>query len=668
MRYRREIDGLRALAVLPVMLYHAAIPPFGGGFVGVDVFFVISGYLITSIVIADIDAGRFTIQGFYERRARRILPALFLVAGISCCVAAVLFLQLRLAPDATRDFLQSIGAVGLFASNVLFWIESGYFAPAADLKPLLHTWSLAVEEQFYVVFPLLLLLVCALWRRRLVWVIAMVALASLSLSEWLGGVDASANFYLSPSRAWELMLGALVALALYRRERAFVGRAIANVLVVLGLAMILVPTVTYHAEMAFPGLSALPPTVGTALVILFGTERTGAGRALGWRPLVALGLMSYSAYLWHQPLLAFARVAAGSALTMRVATVLLGVSLVLAWLSWRFVEQPFRDRRHFSRRGIFAMAATVSVAFVAIGAWGQLNAPAMAAVWQERMTPQQRQRWFAIEEALSPSRQVEPAMECHLWSSSVSEAFIANFDRCALRYDRAVFITGGSHGIDLYNAVSYASAAPFVVGVSRGYCRLHDWLGGAPPVRCPYEDITRFLTSHASNISILVYTQTPDRLYPVPFGRASIADISDVAVDQLLARLDTLGRRTGVPVVLLGPTPIVGVDVAGLDFRRPLDAQLGMYSSHWVSLSRETDDYLAEKARAAGVAYVSKEAIIRSRFPDELLVDGRITYSDPRHWSEAGERYFGARLVRGLDSLGYHQFVPHESAGPGIAR
>ena len=206
MKYRAEIDGLRALAVVPVIFFHAGFELFSGGFVGVDVFFVISGYLITTILIEDLENQRFSLVNFYERRARRILPALFFVMFV--CIP---FAWMWMLPSQMKDFSQSLVAVSLFASNVLFWRESGYFDAAAEEKPLLHTWSLAVEEQYYVLFPIFLFLAWRYGKKRVFWMIVAMASISLLLSEWGWRNKATANFYLAPTRAWELFAGSIAA-------------------------------------------------------------------------------------------------------------------------------------------------------------------------------------------------------------------------------------------------------------------------------------------------------------------------------------------------------------------------------------------------------------------------------------------------------------------------
>jgi len=360
--YRREIDGLRALAVLPVILYHAGFAWIPGGFVGVDVFFVISGYLITSIIVAELETGRFTLAGFYERRARRILPALFLVLLVCLPVAWWLLLPAELV-----DFGKSLAAVAGFVSNILFWLQTDYFAATAEQIPLLHTWSLAVEEQYYLLFPLLLLLTWGLGKRWVLGLLILIALLSLAWAEWLWRQSVEANFYLLPSRAWELMLGALAAF--YLRQNRVEQGTFAQVASLLGLGMLLLAIFGLHQGIPFPSLYALLPTLGAVLLIVFATPATWVGQWLGNQVLVGIGLISYSAYLWHQPLFVFARIQAIEEPSAGLMAGLSVLTLLLAYVSWRWVEKPLRERSRFSRQQIFVMAALGSLLFVAIGVW-----------------------------------------------------------------------------------------------------------------------------------------------------------------------------------------------------------------------------------------------------------------------------------------------------------
>lgn len=370
MKYRSEVDGLRAVAVVPVILFHGGIGLFSGGFVGVDVFFVISGYLITTIIIDDMERGRFSLAHFYERRARRILPALLFVA-----FACVPFAWAWLMPSDLKDFAQSLVAAATFSSNILFWRESGYFAAEAELKPLLHTWSLAVEEQFYILFPLLLMLVWRFGRRLLLAILALGFVVSLAAAHWGSTNMPTATFFLLPTRGWELLIGAFAAFWLQHRPMPF-GPGTQNVLSLAGLGMIVYSIFFFDSATPFPSLYALVPTVGAVLIILCAAPHTIAARLLSLRAMVGIGLVSYSAYLWHQPIFVFARhrfYYDTHEIPLLVALVLSAAALPLAYLTWRFIETPCRDRRFGTRSQVFAASVAGMVAVGAVGVAGHVQ-------------------------------------------------------------------------------------------------------------------------------------------------------------------------------------------------------------------------------------------------------------------------------------------------------
>ncbi|MCB5200694.1 acyltransferase, partial [Loktanella sp. TSTF-M6] len=300
--YRRDIDGLRTLAVVPVVLGHAGLGLFAGGFVGVDVFFVISGFLITGILVRELEQGRFSLIDFYERRARRILPALFVV--LAACIVVFWFLLLP-------QHYVVIGKAGiaslLFSSNIYFFrIDSAYFANATSMQPLLHTWSLAVEEQFYIVFPVLLWLIAAWRRTSRTLLIAGLSLASFALAVWMVPRHPVAAFYLTPTRVWELGLGALLALGAFPALRH---RLLAELVAAAGLVAIAWAVFTLDKTDPFPGLNALAPCLGAVAIIWAGQSQiTLTGRLLSTRGMVGIGLMSYSLYLVHWPVLVAARI------------------------------------------------------------------------------------------------------------------------------------------------------------------------------------------------------------------------------------------------------------------------------------------------------------------------------------------------------------------------
>jgi len=365
MDYRREIDGLRALAVVPVIFFHAGFQAFSGGFVGVDVFFVVSGYLITTIILTELQIETFSIANFYERRARRILPALFLVLFV--CLP---FAWLWLLPQDMKSFSESLVAVSIFSSNVLFWRTSGYFDAAAELKPLLHTWSLAVEEQYYLFFPVFLVLTWRFGKRWILFLLAIAVVASLAAAQWGSISKPAATFYLLPTRAWELLAGAFAAFFLLRQNAVPQRTMVRECGAAIGFALVLYSIFAFDRQTPFPSLYTLAPVLGATLVILCADANTVIGKILGRKLLVGVGLISYSAYLWHQPLLALTKHRILDDLSNSVALMLVLVTFVLSYFSWKYVERPFRNRNLTSRAQVVQFGIAGSLFFIAFGLTG----------------------------------------------------------------------------------------------------------------------------------------------------------------------------------------------------------------------------------------------------------------------------------------------------------
>lgn len=343
--------------MLGVVLFHAFPKALPGGFIGVDVFFVISGYLISGVLIDQCDRGRFSILTFYERRVRRIIPALAAMLAV-VTAAATLFLP----PADLRAYSSALVSVALFSSNILFWLKGGYFDGPAQEKPLLHTWSLSVEEQFYILWPFVIWLIYSRFARRRagLW-IALLTVVSLAVSELMMRWDRNAAFYLIPSRAWELSIGALLATGRLPRPAP---RAAREGLSALGLALVLGGMAALSEAIRFPGVTALIPCVGAALMIHANAEGdTAVARLLSHPWAVGVGLISYSLYLWHWPALVLPPLFLARALTPAEILLAVAVAFGLGWLSWRFVERPFRVRPTpgARRRGPLAAAAVVLV-------------------------------------------------------------------------------------------------------------------------------------------------------------------------------------------------------------------------------------------------------------------------------------------------------------------
>ena len=360
-RYRADIDGLRAIAVTSVVLFHTGLAAVGGGFVGVDIFFVISGFLIGDIVDREIRSGRFSFAAFYARRARRILPALVVVSAVTVGFGLIL-----LGPAEMQRLAASVAAALTGVSNLWFWATTGYFSPDARGEPFLMTWSLGIEEQFYLFLPPLLLLLNRIGARATLPAIAAITLVSLLLSIFLTSHFPSEAFYLLPARAWELGIGVLLALLAASRVPP-ISLRLREGLGWLGLAAVAGSIALFDHHLAFPGIAALLPTLGAAALIL--SEGSIVNRRfLSSRAFVGIGLISYSWYLWHWPLLALVRICAVEAPSVALMTSVALLSLVPAWLSWRFVERPFRHggRHRSDGAQLFRYGAAIGAGVLAL--------------------------------------------------------------------------------------------------------------------------------------------------------------------------------------------------------------------------------------------------------------------------------------------------------------
>jgi peptidoglycan/LPS O-acetylase OafA/YrhL len=455
--YRRDIDGLRAVAVLLVLASHLETKPLGG-YIGVDVFFVISGYLISASILSDMQAGRFSIAAFYERRIRRIFPAMLAMLLVTTALA-----WHYLLPAENVLYAQSLLASIASGSNFLFWHEGGYFDLPATIKPLLHTWSLSVEEQFYVLFPLFLVAMRRWLPGSLKRGIVTISLLSLLAACFTVPNHDVAAFFFAPLRAWELLIGTILSQRYLPALRSVLSRELAGG---IGLALILVPAFLYTTDTAFPGLTAIPPCLGAALIIAAGETGTSlAGRLLSLPPIRFIGLISYSLYLWHWPLIVFqengALIVPENTPRRLMKLVVVLVSIAVATLSWKFVEQPFRAGRwRPNRRQLFASAAIASGALAAVGA-------AMLAFhgMPNRLPPDARSVAALLE--VQPHAAGET---CFLQPDNTFDDF--NQRRClaAVQGKPSILIAGDSHANMLMPGLTKAFAGDTLMQATASNC------------------------------------------------------------------------------------------------------------------------------------------------------------------------------------------------------
>jgi peptidoglycan/LPS O-acetylase OafA/YrhL len=362
MEYRREIDGLRALAVLSVILAHAGVEIFSGGFVGVDIFFVISGYLITTIILNELEKDEFEIVKFYERRARRILPALFLVMFIS-----TIFGYLLLMPDEYKNLGQSLVATSIFSNNILLGITSGYWDLASEFKPLLHTWSLGVEEQYYIFYPILILLAWKFNQKIIPLLLWISFIISISFAIWFVSISPSWSFYLLPTRAWELVIGGITVLFMRSRPNISENFLVSNIFSFLGFLAIITSVIFFDETTPAPSYPFLLPTIGAVLIIIFSQPKTLTYHILSHKWMVFTGLISYSLYLWHQPFFAYLRAYSKEEPSVTAFLALIPIIFIISYLTWMYIESPFRNKKLINRKTIFTFSILGNLFFIIIG-------------------------------------------------------------------------------------------------------------------------------------------------------------------------------------------------------------------------------------------------------------------------------------------------------------
>ncbi|MCU1329162.1 MAG: hypothetical protein JWN34_4532 [Bryobacterales bacterium] len=581
--YRPDVDGLRAVAVLLVVLDHLHTR-VTGGYVGVDVFFVISGYLISKVILAELDAGRFSVANFYERRIRRIFPALFVMLAGAAVLTYLLFV-----PSEIDDFARSMLAALVSGSNLLFWHQAGYFDTASAAKPLLHTWSLAVEEQFYIFFPLLLVVVHRSFPRQMRATICSIALVSFLLACFYIPHHATAAFFFAPLRAWELLLGAIVS---QRYVPPLNSNWKRNCAAAIGLPLILLPALFYTARTSFPGLAALPPCAGAALLIAAGeTGDSVIGRMLSWRPVVFIGLISYSLYLWHWPILVFQEnsyfLISAPAGSKAVKVVVFFASLLVATLSWLLVEQPFRTGRMRLARGpLLRLAAVATTLLAMVGAFAVASHGFPARFPAQALAAD---RFTHFDSAAAFRENV-----CFIDPSVTFGSAFSNFNKDVCLADDPVrkhyLLIGDSHAAHLYPGLK--SVFPEIN------------LSQATVTSCkPFLDEPAGTVDYCVDMWKYIFGDYLLHHHVDAVLMSGRWDESDFP--ELGLTIEWL-RAHGIPVILFGPVVEFDVPLPRLLAIALRDARPGMIDAHSSMQPAATDKRLAEVARDQwNVRYVS---------------------------------------------------------------
>lgn len=622
-QYRPDIDGLRAIAVLAVVIHHLSASILPGGFVGVDVFFVISGYLITSQIYKEAANGTFSIKQFYKRRINRIVPALLTVVVVTL-ICGILILS---PADLVRLSASSVySIVGL--SNVYFWREYGnYFAGNASEAPLLHTWSLGVEEQFYVIWPLLLLGLIKLNRRYTAVVILLLTVCAIVVSEIAVGIVASASYYLLPTRFFELMIGGLLSVIVIHRCPASKNQS--RICLFVGLALIGGSLFWLNKSSSFPGINALWPCLGATLVIWAGSAQSVASRILTNRPMVFIGLISYSLYLWHWPFIAFLNYLHISIGPLIGAVVFLG-SILLAWLSWKFIEVPMR------RTGASASFLRISIQRFAIPVVALLSISTVTAHmkgFSARFDPSVADFELAVAakpDALRSGCHVPTAM----YDTPPNE-------RCRLGAVKP-------HGDGILIGDSFANHFTGMVDVmakAEGISLMDYTLDGCPP-------ILGYNTGKAS-----AYVEKCRKRNDAAYAKVAASRFSRVVLgaswpkereagEQLMTSIDLLLKTGAKVTVILSNESIERA--SSCPIRRVMYGLSGTCDG----TQRGVPEYFSEvKTRFPVVHFIDPNQVICRNEKCSPTKEGVLLYRDNVHLNDIGSRLIGKSLVRMGETL-----------------
>jgi peptidoglycan/LPS O-acetylase OafA/YrhL len=631
--YRNDIDGLRAIAVTAVIFCHAGLGLFKGGFVGVDIFFVISGYLITTILDRECRTGTFSFATFYERRARRLMPAFFVVMA-----ACIPFAWAWLSPLNLKEFGQSLGAASLFASNIYFYFRTNYFAPLTEFKPLLHMWSLSVEEQYYVIFPIILIIGVKTFRKEwaITALIGTILLLSLVCAQFAQHQNQSMfAFYLLPTRAWELMAGALVALT---PQTSRLDNRFKHVGSVLGLTMLLVAILAFDAHTPTPGITTVLPVLGAALIIACGTPSSWVYTLLSHGVMRWTGLVSYSAYLWHQPILAFARTHFVGKIPLTAIWGLILLTFALAYLSWRFVEQPFRSKR-FDRAFIYSGTAIGLSVLIMFAAGAHLT----AGFAKQRLTPLQYELLHQEPKTMAATCNTEgsanllPAKACEYFKGPVRWAVMGDSHAGPLAFGVAEALKAQKVGVKhlAFNgcAPSYHRPNKLVIGCSK-------WTDEAISYLQNTHEIKTVVLAYRFNLHLWGGHETT---YP-EFNDEFDDQYRDSVWRSFLNMVEVLQLADKKVIVVL-QTPELYKPVDQIIFRskNPSSNMNGMPRSWWDKRNQWLKQHVSQLPQ--DVLVVNPSEFLCDQQNCAAVLDGRPMYSDDNHLSASGAQEVVARYL-----------------------
>jgi peptidoglycan/LPS O-acetylase OafA/YrhL len=628
MTYRPDLDFLRAIAVMSVILYHAGVPQFQSGFIGVDLFFVLSGYLIGAIATREITEKSFSAKDFLERRARRILPALFFVTLFNFPLVLYVF-----APSQIENVLKGFISISTFTSNFFFWRQSGYFDPKSEFQPFLHTWSVGVEIQFYILFCFLIVLSLKQNTKstltKYTWIL-LVASVTLSMlfSFWKPGIA----FYLLPSRLWEFLAGSLVAF-FEKKIRKDRDRSIFfTPLKFTSLVLILASLTKSNSGVSWPNIGTFIPVIATCMFIYARSESKLSKSVFHFKPLVFTGRVSYGWFLWHWPLIVYFNYFTDLQVSSMNLLIVSVTALAIAIVQWRWLETPLRDRRSISTNRFYKVIVAQFLIILIISSLG-IFSNGYQKVWSEI-------RYYKGEKIVVSTylkREMEEEIEvrnsdCMLNYDQVINNQQAILESCSRRYGKAIQIIGDSHGLVFYDIIFKSGIGKFVINWSRPTSRPQSGIDGQ------YKEVLEFTRKNAGYISRVLFMQSGSYLLEDQFGRVDSAEsfreeasfkTSERSVIRTFDYLRELSSQ--VEVVWIGPY---------VESRMSPDNPQNWYREkeipkHVVEVFSQLDSDLKTVAKEQNIKYISSQPHFKFE-NNRILVGDCIVWRDQDHWSKCG--------------------------------
>jgi peptidoglycan/LPS O-acetylase OafA/YrhL len=638
MKYKPEIDGLRALAVVSVMLFHTGFYSFNGGFIGVDIFFVITGYLMTLIINEDIKRNEFSLTNFYFRRIRRIAPAYFFVILTIIPVSFIV-----LVPHDFKNFSESLIASATFLANVYFFRNGNYFDVNLQNQPLLHLWSISIETQFYLLFPIFLILLNKFTGKvnnKIIIITVLIILNILALEFSL--VSDKTRFYLLIGRFWEFLIGALVAFFVTYKHKNNIKTDC--VLSFIGLILIIV-SVFFIEVTDWPNLVTLAPTLGAALILIHANTKNITGRILSSKLFTTLGLLSYSIFLIHYPIFVIARINSEQNLSLLTYLLLMLLTFILAYISFNVVENRFRKVSYSKARVFIKIPAFLIIVTLVIGFIGNSTGGFRDFYFENRLNSNQQRALSVFE--LNTQKDITKRMysdkDCKFSTIELNKVVIERFNNCYLKYGQALVIFGDSHALNVYN-ITARSHSPFVFGILQPGCRI-----SSPEKKCFYDEIKKFIQKNQSKIIKVVYNQSGTYLFKDKFGGQNLNSILD-SYPQINYDKDVLYRTIGylneiglnIELIWLGSFPEPNIDMTN-----PRNFTLELVMPEINRL------LFAELDNALNIKYSNFDYLSFDEFtflPDNFVVGNKcVLWNDTDHFSECGEIFISQNLQKYLN-------------------